>query len=304
MGANGNEELNLKEHTEPVNAVAWSPNGIRLASGSKDQMVRLWAADGLPGPVLKGHTGEVLGVAWSPDGKRLASASRDTTVRLWSVDGTAGPVLDGKGMLHSVAWSPDGKRLAGAGKGVQLWQSDGKEGPFLKGHPLAVLSVAWSPDSRWLASAGSDQTVRLWQADGTPGAVLLGHTGGVNGVAWSGGRSALGRPRSVAGLVGLLAAPRNRWPLLASAALLRGTTIASCGAESTVRVWDGDTAEPRLVIVAATDEESVAFSAAGQLWQGDTAVVEQEFVYVVEQDGGRLELLKPSEFLERYAADR
>jgi WD40 repeat protein len=73
-----------------VNAVAFSPDGKTLASGSRDRMVRLWNLESretprpLGGPLI-GHQGSVQGLAFSPGGETLASASEDGTVMLWDM---------------------------------------------------------------------------------------------------------------------------------------------------------------------------------------------------------------------------
>jgi hypothetical protein len=71
-------------HSNPVKAVAWSPNGSRIASGSNDNTVQVWsAADGSTPYTYQGHIGSVDAVAWSPDGSRIASGSDDSTVQMW-----------------------------------------------------------------------------------------------------------------------------------------------------------------------------------------------------------------------------
>src|SRR6185503_19967494 len=85
----GQELVSLRAHADAVNAIAYSPDGTRLASASDDRTIVVWhAARGerqelLAAHSLREHTGPVLAVAFSPDGKRVASAGDDRTGRLW-----------------------------------------------------------------------------------------------------------------------------------------------------------------------------------------------------------------------------
>ncbi|MGL1297093.1 WD40 repeat domain-containing protein, partial [Vibrio parahaemolyticus] len=65
----------------------WTKDGARLASLAGDTSVRIWQADGKPGPVLSGSAEGNGSLAWSPDGKRLASATVDGTLWFWEADG-------------------------------------------------------------------------------------------------------------------------------------------------------------------------------------------------------------------------
>jgi WD40 repeat protein len=87
--ATGREELNLRGHALTVNAVAFSPNGSRLVTGSNDRTIKLWdAQSGEEVFTLTGHLGGVLAVAFSPDGGRLASGSIDYSARVWGATPT------------------------------------------------------------------------------------------------------------------------------------------------------------------------------------------------------------------------
>src|SRR6266849_4508431 len=115
-------------HSALVNAVAWSSDSRRIASGSNDKSVQVWnAADGSHAFTYRGHSDVVLAVAWSPDGRRIASGGVDNTVQVWNAtDGSHAITYQGHtGFVHTVAWSPDSTRIASGShdKTVQVWNA-------------------------------------------------------------------------------------------------------------------------------------------------------------------------------------
>src|SRR5205085_9922949 len=80
------ERATFSGHSDTVNAVAVSPDGKLVASGSDDDTVRLWnPGDGKEVLRLKGHSDSVLSVAFSPSGALLASAGADDVIRIWEM---------------------------------------------------------------------------------------------------------------------------------------------------------------------------------------------------------------------------
>ena len=74
----------LRGHTDVVYAVAFHPDGTRLATAARDGAVWLWnVARGEAVARLTGHKSFVWSLAFSPDGASLASGAGDSTVRLW-----------------------------------------------------------------------------------------------------------------------------------------------------------------------------------------------------------------------------
>ena len=131
-------------HSKSVNAVAWSPDVNRIASGGADKTVQVWDAAG-GGHVFtyRGHSDIVDAVAWSPDVNRIASGGDDKTVQVWDAAG-GGHVFTYRGhsdIVDAVAWSPDGKRIASGSQDntVQVWDAaDGGHVFIYRGHSNAV----------------------------------------------------------------------------------------------------------------------------------------------------------------------
>src|SRR5262245_52079657 len=78
------ETVPVLGHSQSVLSVAFSPDGTRVLSGSRERTVKLW--DKSTGALIRtfeGHAYVVDSVAFSPDGQRVLSGSEDKTIKLW-----------------------------------------------------------------------------------------------------------------------------------------------------------------------------------------------------------------------------
>ena len=152
-----------------VLALAFSPDGTHLASGSRDTTVLIWNTTSNDELItLRKHTGRISVLAFSLDGKMLASGSADKTVQLWDT-ATGKPIKTFTGHLNRImdlAFSPDGTRLAsGSTDGtVRFWNIEtGAALPTrITGHTEWVKAVAFFKDNTTLLSGEINGVISLW----------------------------------------------------------------------------------------------------------------------------------------------
>jgi eukaryotic-like serine/threonine-protein kinase len=258
-----------REHGRLVLALAWSPDGTSIVSGSSDGSMHIWeAANGRNIFTYRDPSkwyAWACSLAWSPDGTCIASGGDDKTVQIWQVNYTSNGAISLKpsftyrghtNWVTAVAWSPDNQRILSASDDttVHIWQPGRAAADNLfeiyRGHSRWVVTAAWSPDGVSIASGGNDATVHVWDAATKRTLhIYRNHPFGVNAVAWSPDgkyiasccwdnnvhiwEAATGNIRTIY--------REHTLDVKALAWSPDGTRIASAGKDNTVHIWDTTT---------------------------------------------------------------
>ncbi len=168
-----------KDNTEvEVWALAFSPDGKIIASGSQDKTVQLWDTEKQRKlATLKAHEGWITALAFSADGKTLASGDTNKVIKLWDVDTykERATLLGHNNTISTLTFAPEGSRnivakyrgclASGSYDGtIRFWDPDsGKEiVTFTSGHTESVKAVAFSEDNLNLTVAAHNSTLTVW----------------------------------------------------------------------------------------------------------------------------------------------
>lgn len=150
----------LQGHQDKILSAVFDRDGLRVATASYDQSVKLWTASA--------HHAGINDLTFDKNSGRLVTASKDGTARLWVFQESHLTLL--KTLLHGAevnraVFSPDGQQIATAGGDgiVKLWDaSSGNLLGRLEGHTELVNSVAFSHDGTRLATASYDGRAGIW----------------------------------------------------------------------------------------------------------------------------------------------
>lgn len=186
----------MKQHTQEVCGLAWSPDGNFLASGANDNTLCIFDAtsSGQARHVLTDHQAAVKALAWSPHERNLLASgggTADRCIKFWNASsGSLINSVDTGSQVCALQWSPFEKEILSshgyAENQLCLWKYPTmlrtKE---LKGHTSRVLHMATSPDGSLVCSGAADETLRFWNIFAAEGKRKSDSTVGAGGLSRS-----------------------------------------------------------------------------------------------------------------------
>lgn len=180
----------LNDHCEEVWYCQFSPDGLKLATGSKDMTVIVWEFDPETlelrhGKTLEQHAHGVAFFSWSPDSSKLAVCGPEESseeICIWNVDTgqVEGKIShSGEDQLTSVSWSPDGAKISCGGKSGQFYQCDTKGVVLDSWEGIRVVGLHYRRDGKSVLAADTHHRIRSYNFDELSDASVLREDQGI-----------------------------------------------------------------------------------------------------------------------------
>nr|CAD7571266.1 unnamed protein product [Timema californicum] len=162
----------LNDHCDEVWFCRFSPDGLKLATGSKDTTVGIWDVDPetltcTHRKTLEGHSYGVAYIAWSPDSSHLIACGPEDCPELWiwNVESDELRVKvshSPEDSLTSCSWNKDGKKFVTGGIRGQFYQCD-LEGNVLDSWEGVRVNCLWCrSDGKTVLAADTHHRVRAY----------------------------------------------------------------------------------------------------------------------------------------------
>ena len=235
---------------ENASCLAMSPSGDQVVIGTGSGSLIVWdlTEEGKHRDIPQAHSGQITELTFSTSGERLYSAAMESGTPLkswdtksWQSDASFTGV---EFAANGLALSHNGKLLAGAfdNNVIAIWAIETPTSPrekLTQAFSDSAYNVDFSSDDRFLASAHDDSGVVVWTVGdkNQTQRSVFGHRGGSVAIAFQPGSHSL----------------------------------ASGGADGTVRRWDMDAPNPLLINTLRHDRnriESVMFDGAAIVLTG------------------------------------
>lgn len=150
-----------------VDAVAFSPDGGRLAAAGRNGRIRVWTvSSGARERDIETDRRRIRSLTFSPDGKRLAAAGDGTTVRVFDVTtGSVAATIEARpARVYALQFlANDSLATGGTDNRVWIWDLNTAQATRqLEGHTGTVAALACDAHGTTLVSGGYDTTLRIW----------------------------------------------------------------------------------------------------------------------------------------------
>jgi WD40 repeat protein len=168
--AGASNVLSWQTKSKGVADLAFSPDGLQLATGGEDGSVKTWdSATGRCQHTVPGSGPAITRVAFTRDGKQQLIATADGNVTVVET-ATGNKVREWAG-FSLVTFGPDGQRFAGLDRAgaLKVMEVDRQVEAFAQPGPPQNFPVAWAralalgPNSTQLACGGDFAAVQLWE---------------------------------------------------------------------------------------------------------------------------------------------